>query len=185
METPPDWEEIKRIFGEAIDLKPDDRDAYIDAACGGNDEIRREVKSLLSEHEEAAHFLTSPHAVAASWAAEQDAAPRCAQLGPYRLFEVIGHGGMATVYRAERSSGDFRREVAVKVVSLAMNSEPMLQRFRLERQILADLRHPNITTLFDGGATPDGLPYLVMEYVRGVPFTQYSAAPEVSLDDCL
>jgi len=131
------WDEIKRILGEALDLPSTERAAYIERACAGDDDLRREVESLLAEHESANVFLESPHPDAMSWAVEQTASPQHARLGMYTLIEVIGQGGMGTVYRAERCTGDFRREVAIKVVSLAMNSDAVLQRFRRERQILA------------------------------------------------
>src|SRR6185369_6088874 len=85
-------------------------------------------------------------------------------LGPYRIVDHIGSGGMGSVYRARRADDVFEKEAAVKVVRRGLDIEYVLRHFRLERQIMANLEHPNIARLLDGGTTPDGLPYFVMEY---------------------
>ncbi|MBK7116654.1 MAG: serine/threonine protein kinase [Proteobacteria bacterium] len=98
------------------------------------------------------------------------------QLGAYRLLRQIGSGGMGRVWLAERGDGEYRQRVAIKLLKRGMDSDEILARFRVERQILADLSHPNIARLLDGGITPDGLPYLVMEYVEGLPLDEYCRA---------
>jgi len=105
-----------------------------------------------------------------------------ARVGPYRLLRQIGRGGMGTVYLAERDDAEFRKRVALKVVRRGMDTDDILLRFRYERQILASLEHPNIARLYDGGATPDGRPYLVMEYIEGVPITRYCDEAGLPID---
>src|SRR6202035_3027390 len=96
-----------------------------------------------------------------------------ARIGPYQIVEEIGHGGMGTVYRAVRADDQYRKQVAIKVVRGGLGDEFRVHRFRAERQILANLDHPNIARLLDGGATADGRPYVVMEYIEGRPIDQY------------
>ena len=99
-------------------------------------------------------------------------APTRESIGPYKVIERIGAGGMGAVYLAQREA-DFDQQVAIKIVPTLFEQPDMLDRFRNERQILADLDHPNIARLLDGGTTEDGLPYLVMEYVKGLPIDEY------------
>ncbi len=106
-------------------------------------------------------------------------------IGAYRIVEAIGHGGMGTVYRAVRADQQFQSEVAIKVIRRGLDSQFMLDRFRAERQILATLQHPNIARLLDGGTTGRGEPYLVMEYIRGVPLTAYCDNNQLSIADRL
>ncbi|MEQ8484702.1 MAG: protein kinase [Pseudomonadales bacterium] len=107
------------------------------------------------------------------------------QLGPYRIRETIGRGGMGEVYLAERNDGVVDQQVAIKVIGLAAPGERVRRQFQMERQILADLQHPGITTLLDGGTTADGLPYVVMERVSGLPLDRYLEQAQPSLDDRL
>src|SRR6185295_7837280 len=107
------------------------------------------------------------------------------RLGPYKIIREIGHGGMGTVYLAIRADDQFRKEVAIKVVNRGMDTDLILRRFVMERQILADLEHPNIAYLLDGGSTPDGLPYFVMEHVDGKPITEYCDAHQFTNRDRL
>ena len=102
-------------------------------------------------------------------------------IGPFRLVAGIGAGGMGTVYRAERADGGFAQQVAVKIIGTPVSHAGAARRFRAERQILASLRHPHIVSLMDGGVTPDGHAYLVMEYVDGVPIAAYCAEHALAL----
>src|SRR5262249_34948478 len=95
------------------------------------------------------------------------------RIGPYRLIRELGSGGMGSVYLAERADGQYRKKVAIKLIRRGMDSEFIIRRFRNERQILADLSHPNIAGLLDGGSTEDGLPYFVLEHVDGVRIDDY------------
>ena len=107
------------------------------------------------------------------------------RIGAFRLVEPIGHGGMGVVYRAERVDGDFGQRIAIKLLDLPSGNPEVLQRFRIERHILASLSHPHIVTLLDGGLTDQGQPYLAMEYVEGVPITAYCEDHRLALADRL
>lgn len=170
--SPDDWERVKRVFEHALTREPGERRALLEQLGDSGSPIRREVESLLEAHELPGDFLEPLPVNTRRSAAEEDAPDNYGHLGPYRLLEICGQGGMGVVYRAERADREFSRQVAIKVLSRTTGA--MLEgRFRLERQILAGLSHPGITTLFDGGTTCDGLPYLVMEYVQGKPITTH------------
>lgn len=111
--------------------------------------------------------------------------PPAEQAGPYRLVREIGRGGMGVVYLAERADGQFRKKLALKLVKRGMDTDEILHRFRHERQILASLEHPNIARLYDGGATDDGRPYLVMEYIEGEPITDYCDRQRLTVEERL
>lgn len=162
------WKRLKEIVGDAIEQPRDDRAAYVAAACDGDAELVAEVESLLAHVGDDPFLDYSPVAVG-----REDENLTGRQLGPYRLTGEIGHGGMGTVYLAERVDGTYQGQVAVKAVRRGMDTEELLRRFRTERQILASLNHPNIARLLDGGALPDGRPYLVMEYVEGRRIDRY------------
>ena len=102
------------------------------------------------------------------------------RIGPYRLVRELGQGGMGTVYLAVRDDDAFRKRVALKILKRGMDTESIVRRFRTERQILAGLDHPNIARLLDGGATADGLPYLVMEFVDGMPLAEHAESRDNS-----
>jgi serine/threonine protein kinase len=108
-----------------------------------------------------------------------------AHLGNYMLVREIGRGGMGVVYHAIRADGEFHQAVAIKVIQHSVRSPDALQRFRQERHILARLDHPSVARLFDGGATPDGYPYLVMELVDGIPIHRYCARKLLARDEIL
>jgi serine/threonine protein kinase len=166
---PPSREDFSRIeasFAEAVALPRDRREPALAASLGDRPDLRAEVEALLNAHD----------AVAAAAPPEKElrATPGAgARLGAYRLVEKIGEGGMGEVYGAERVDGAFEQRVAVKVTRATVNREDLSRRFKIERQILASLRHPNIVTLLDGGATEDGLAYFVMEYVEGTLISDY------------
>src|SRR5580700_403962 len=174
--TPEQWAEVKRLFMCAAELQPDEILDYLRRECP-NDDLRREVASLLDYSGEglvsAAAAIAS--AAAAALVEEPDPDERLigARLGPYKVEAIAGHGGMGAVYRASRDDGEYRQEVAIKLVRAAAQSPSTLQRFKRERQILARLAHPNIARLLDGGSTADGVPYLVMEFIEGEPITAW------------
>ncbi len=185
MLPPEKWARVTQIFESALETEPQHRDQFVEEACAGDEELRREVDSLLEAHEEAGDFIESPPAEAFQVAQGLGTGPSYERLGPYRLLERVGSGGMGAVYRAERDDEEFRKQVAIKIVSRGLNTEFILRRFRQERQILAGLNHPNITMLLDGGATPDGLPYFVMEFVEGKPILAYCEDRELSIRERL
>jgi serine/threonine-protein kinase len=179
------WNTIERVFDAALDRPPEERAAFLDDACGGDDALRNEVEALLAADANPPPFLEEDAAAAAAplLAGDDAVAPvPDTQVGPYRLIEQIGEGGMSVVYRAERADGHFDQHVALKLLPRYFETDRRRARFRAERQILADLEHPNIAGLLDGGVTDAGRPYLVMEYVDGAPITMYCATHDLPLD---
>jgi serine/threonine protein kinase len=162
------------LFATALDIDaPTERSAYLDRACGGDDALRARVEALLRAHAQAGSFLAAPP-VAGTVTLE---APKPLEgpgtgIGPYKLLQAIGEGGMGTVYMAEQTH-PVRRLVALKLIKAGMDTRQVLARFGAERQVLALMDHPNIARVLDAGATETGRPYFVMELVRGVPITRY------------
>ena len=178
--TPERWAQIRQIFDGALERPEVDRAAYLRVVCARDDELRREVESLLSSHDSAGDFLDKPAAnisgmtrTLISSGVELPEYPPGYRVGPYELQKCIGRGGMGSVWLATRFDNDFKKRVAIKLVKRGMDTQEILRRFRLERQVLAGLMHPNIAALIDGGSTADGLPYLVMEYVEGIRIDHY------------
>jgi tetratricopeptide (TPR) repeat protein len=165
------WERIEELFNAAIELPEAGRTEFLDRACAGQPELRREVESLLTAESEGARAI--PEAVG-RLAASIEPEGEGARVGPYRLLRKLGEGGMGVVYLAHRDDDEFRQEVALKLVRV--RAALAVTRFRHERQILAALEHPNIARLFDGGTTAGGTPYLVMEHVRGEHITAHCEA---------
>ena len=177
--TPERWAQIRQIFDGALERSEVDRAAYLRVVCARDDDLRREVESLLASHDSAGTFLDKP---AASFSTTQTMIssgmdiqdyPPGHRVGAYELQKCIGRGGMGSVWLATRFDNEFKKQVAIKLVKRGMDTQEILRRFRLERQVLAGLTHPNIAALIDGGSTPDGLPYLVMEYVEGIRIDRY------------
>jgi serine/threonine protein kinase len=163
------WSEAKRIFGEALERNAEHRSEYLARACGADSELYREVLSLLENHDGANSFFEQPLA-----AAIQPPDPLIGKrVGLYKILRQIGLGGMGTVYLAERADDQFRKRVALKAVRPDLFTEHALRRFQNERQTLAVLDHPSIIKLLDGGTTGEGVPYLVTEYVEGLPIDRY------------
>ena len=160
------WIRLKEIFAGATDLAPEARPAWIEQACGADTELRGEVEALLRAHDRVGAFLETP---AAPSPAPDPALLPGRRIGPYEIERELGHGGMGAVYLALRADDAFEKRVAIKVTRGALGSPEAVERFKRERQILARLEHPNIARLLDGGATEDGLPYFVMEYIEGRP----------------
>jgi eukaryotic-like serine/threonine-protein kinase len=173
--NPARWQQLKSAFDEALQLDPSQRSGYIDEVCALDRELRNELESMLAAHEQVRdEFLHTPAAAldafrdlsgADSWAGKR--------IGPYQLVREIGTGGMGEVYLARRVDAEFNQQVAVKLIRSGQDSAAVVRRFKAERQILASLDHPNIAKLMDGGRTAQGQPYFVMEYVPGVPVTEY------------
>ncbi|MBL8167376.1 MAG: protein kinase [Acidobacteria bacterium] len=171
--TPERWQRVEELFQTVIEQPNAAREAYLTRACGGDEELRREVLSLLA-HEVADTFLQDPiKTAAASLSAEPRDELIGQRIGAYRVTSLLGRGGMGEVYAAVRADQQFEQQVAIKIIRRGMDSEFIRERFLRERQILAQLEHPFIARLLDGGTTPDGLPYFVMEFVAGEPITSY------------
>jgi serine/threonine protein kinase len=183
------WKVVEDLFHRALEVPESERLAFIEENSGGDPEIIREVQSLISSDTAAS---TSSFAAAAVkkalfnfHAVETAATAPGRKVGPYRLEKELGRGGMGTVYLASRDDDTYEKKVAIKLVRRGMDTDFILARFRRERQILAQLEHPNIARLLDGGATEDGLPYLVMEYVPGVTISEYAQTNDLTLEQRL
>ena len=182
--SPEQWLRVKELFNQAFERPEGERDSFLAEACHGDEELRREVSTLLRSHREAGGVLDSP--IAAVFAAELRQDPMVGRaIGTYRIIRRIGRGGMGSVYLAERADEQFRRLVAIKAVNADLVDAETLRRFQNERQTLAALDHPNIIKLLDGGATEDGAPYLVMDYVDGQPIDEYCNARQLSIAERL
>ena len=167
------WVRIEHLFYAALELEPDSRPLFLDQACRDDAELRKEVESLLQMDSQTMGFLRKPVLDAAQQiTAKEELSGK--RIGAYQLLRVLGEGGMGKVYLAARADDLYRKEVAIKTVQGGLGqNRAMLLRFRSERQILANLDHPAIARLLDGGITDDGLPYLVMEYVNGIRVDDY------------
>lgn len=166
------WRQIETLFHRASELEKEARTEFLEGACKGDAELRSEVESLLSSSDQTLADLRS--AVQSEASSLIGTGIRTDRIGPYRLIRLLAEGGMGAVYLGERADNQYRRTVAIKLLHLGlMHSQALQLRFRTERQILANLDHPNIARLLDGGIAGDGSPYLVMEYVDGVAIDEY------------
>lgn len=182
---PERWQQIRKVFDEAVAFSPEERATFLDRACGDDAELRREVESLLvSDGQAGTQFLNRPAVDLAEPLAEGPVRLG-RRIGPYNVLEELGRGGMGEVYRAARADGQYEKEVAIKLVRGGYDTAAVLNRFRHERQILASLDHPNIARLLDGGTTGEGTPYLVMELIEGTPIDQYCDAHQVTITERL
>ncbi|MBI2836844.1 MAG: protein kinase [Acidobacteria bacterium] len=154
------WRRVNEIFHAASEIDPGRRQEFLSEACAGDAKLMDEVQSLLDSGDAAPGFIEEPAAVLVArsmpfgentWTAPQ-------RIGPYQIVDLIGHGGMGTVYRAVRVDGEYSKTVAIKLVRQGMDGDYLRRRFLAERQILANLDHRNIARLLDGAATEDGLP---------------------------
>jgi non-specific serine/threonine protein kinase/serine/threonine-protein kinase len=188
--NPERWARVEEIFQEALDCPPAERASFIEEQCGSDSELRAQIENLVGNHSTGNPFLESPiwtdslffrttlkDKIAESIEDEIDFADERdtifgQRIGAYWLEREIGRGGMGIVFLATRAE-DFRQKVAIKIVKRGMDTDFILRRFRQERQVLAALEHPNIARLLDGGTTEDGRPFLVMEYIEGLPIDRF------------
>jgi len=167
-----DRQRIDNLFLAAVELPSEERSAFLRANCGGDVLLQMEVESLLaSDVGDDSDIEDVVRTVAASLFDTQDLIGQ--RLGLYRIIREIGRGGMGSVYLAVRDDAEYHKEVAIKIVRRGFDTADVLERFRYERQILAHLEHPYIARLFDGGTTPAGVPFFVMEYIEGRPVDLY------------
>ncbi|HEX8251343.1 MAG TPA: protein kinase [Pyrinomonadaceae bacterium] len=182
---------IQQLFSDALELRAQERAEFLFAACAGDAELRREVESLLESDEPQSSFLQSrafeisASEIAAQVLESEEAAAVGKLVGAYRIVREIGRGGMGTVYLAERTDGQFQKRVAIKLLRRGLENEAVIRRFQNERQILADLEHPNIARLIDGGTTENGLPYFVMEYVEGLTVSHFCSEQNLTIEERL
>jgi len=187
---PTRWKRIQELFARAVELPDGEREALLAAACGDDEALRDEVRSLL--HADATgHSFLDGRAIDALGGAPALAADEGADavegrvIGPYRLVRRIGVGGMGAVYLAERADGQFEQRIALKIIKRGMDSDEILRRFHYERQILARLAHPHIARLLDGGVSEEGVPYFTLEYVDGEPIDRYCDAHGLRIEERL
>jgi serine/threonine-protein kinase len=176
-----DRQRIEDLFEQALDRPESERGAWLETLT--DREAARRVAALLDAHSRADGILDRPGPAGPDGSSGQDE-PRLDRLGPYRVMEELGRGGMGVVYLARREDA-FMRRVALKVVRPTEAVGDLVERFEAERQIMASLSHPNIAQLLDGGLDGNGRPYLVMEYVDGLPITDFCAREGLSLDERL
>jgi eukaryotic-like serine/threonine-protein kinase len=169
-----DWPTLQRVFDEAVQKPADQRAQFLEEHCASDPALKRQVESLLRGLDDFDAAI-SPAKIRESLEAELPES-----IGPYRILSLLGRGGMGAVYLAERADAEFRLKVAIKVSRNPLFDESSRMRFRVERQILANLSHPNIARLLDGGTTAGGVPFIVMEYVDGIPITEWCARPGVT-----
>jgi eukaryotic-like serine/threonine-protein kinase len=174
------WQRVASLFDEAVELEGAERAAHLDACCAGDEALRADVESLLQSDADgtglAARLIDSPAMSREAWR-ELTASSSVVGLtiGPWRVVREIGRGGMGVVYLAERADGQYEQRAALKLVRASGDPVGVRRRFLRERQILAQLEHPHITRLLDGGVTPAGEPYFALEYIDGEPLLDHVA----------
>jgi len=178
VETKQEWEKIKEVFGAALECNPSERAAFLEQACGGDLSLRQEVESLIRAHETSSNLWQQPF---------RPGPPENIEgrfIGPYQLLKKLGEGGMGQVWLAQQTA-PLQRKVALKLIRWGMYDDTLLHRFQAERQSLAVMDHPAIAKVFDAGATSEGQPYFVMEYVAGAPITDYCDQKKLKIPDRL
>jgi tRNA A-37 threonylcarbamoyl transferase component Bud32 len=172
---------LRRVFDALVDLTPEQRLAEIEARNDLDDTARRHLRDLLQIDAASTHLTASPALMAL-----RASAPRIGtRVGPYRIDAELGEGGMGSVYRAQRVDGGIEQQVAVKIARRDLLDDTALARFRVERQVLALLQHPQIAAMYDVGELDDGTPYIVMEYVQGRPLLDDAGARQLGLRERL
>lgn len=192
--TPERWQHIKTIVQTVLTLSEPKRNEYITYACREDGELRSEIEKLLQaiEKSEEARFMDRLNIerenlsadLSDQWHAISSRIDLIGkQIGLYKITELLGTGGMGSVFKAERSDGNFNQTVAIKLIRKGFESDENIKRFQMEQEILARLRHHNIAQLYDGGFTTDGTPFLVMEYVNGTPIDEYCNEHKLTIDE--
>lgn len=181
---------IEQIFSEALECEPSEQAAFLAKACHRDTKLQHEIESLLDSYSQNENFLQAPAFDLSviditKKVIEEDSLAIGKNIGSYRIERQIGCGGMGAVYLATRADGQFNKQVAIKLLRGVNETEEIVRRFHNERQILADLEHPFIARLIDGGTTENGTPYFVMEYVEGVPVDRYCDEQNLSLEERL
>lgn len=185
------WKQLEDIVDQALTLRGSERTTFIDKKCKGNRQLKSEVTDLLESIEKSEGYLENTSSGLSSYfrsltpdiSISGNSSLIGQQIGAYRISELIGYGGMGSVFKAERSDGSFDHTVALKIIRRGMDTPSNVARFKREQQILAGLNHPNIARLYDGGVTQDGLPYLIMEYIDGKPITEYCDDNRLTIDE--
>ncbi len=186
--------DLNELFDRAVTLEGEVREKFLREQCAGDTEALSELRALLAADEAASQDLAWQRTALENAAMETREASRSnpvtdpaigEMVGAYRITAVIGAGGMGKVYRAVRADTQYEKNVALKRIKRGLDADQITTRFRSERQILANLEHPNIARLLDGGADREGMPYLVMEFIEGVTPAAYANANHLRIDDRL
>jgi serine/threonine protein kinase/Tfp pilus assembly protein PilF len=178
------WRRVEELFESALDLPPEQRESFLAGNCGEDLELYSHVDAMLAadENENSLDSGVGDLGAAALLARESELDRNIGRrIGNYKIVREIGRGGMGAVYEAARADAEFEQRAAIKLIKRGMDTDFILRRFRHERQILANLNHPFIARLFDGGTTDDGLPYFVMEFVEGEPINQFCEQKDLDL----
>ena len=190
------WNRMQDILDAVLDLEGADREKELRRRCGTDQQLYTDISQLLAHESDAPSYLDNPALDLINTRAGSNTNESFATLekqielddsivDSYRLCEPLGAGGMGVVYRAERNRGDFEQQVAIKFLSHWQGNRAQVERFQREQQLLADLQHPRIAKLFDGGLTERGQPYLIMEYVSGKPIDQYCEQQQLNIEQRL
>jgi len=179
-------ERAEEIFFTMLEIAQSDRESFLEQACGTEPALKQTVTSMLEDLEKASDFFerTAQQLTLPDDLNEYEELSIGAQIGSYRILKVLGEGGSSKVYEAEQLE-PITRKVALKILKLGMDTRSLIQRFETERQTLAKLEHPNISQVYDAGATASGRPYFVMELVHGIPITDYCNKFQLSIDNRL
>ena len=186
--TPERWQQVKQVLATALELDPVERVSYLDRSYATDASLRGDIAPLLASEERLKdQFLdgTDLAAAAAAVISPDENFWVGRRVGPYKVVEQIGSGGMGEVYRAFRADDQYRKVVALKFVRAGQYSNDVFARFKNERQILAGLDHPNLAKLLDGGTSEEGMPYFVMELIDGQPITEYCNEHDLSIRERL
>jgi serine/threonine-protein kinase len=175
------WQKVQSLFHEAADLPASQQRVFLETQCGDDAGLVSQVLILLEEDARGGSLLDGDVAEVASqiFGDPSSASLPFKEFGPYRIKQALGEGGMGVVYLAQRE--DLGNEVAIKILRDAWVSPARRERFNAEQRTLAQLNHPSIARLYDADTSPDGTPFFVMEYVEGVPLTEYCKTQQCSM----
>jgi eukaryotic-like serine/threonine-protein kinase len=180
------WQELKRIFSRAIELEGKEREKYLEKACKDKPELLEEVLSLLKAHHNSGPLDQSlDHIKQSALSGFDFQSMKGKKIGPYKIIDTLGQGGMGNVYLADRDDKQFDQKVALKLLPTGFTTENQTKRFFSERQILATLSHKNIARLHDGGITGAGQPWFAMEYIQGKPIDEYCNHNKLTVNERL
>lgn len=181
---PGQWQRLNEVFAAALEVAPEKQGELLQHACNGDERLRQEAEAMLraARQADSRGFLASDVFADGAQVLVANEIPPGTVIGPYRVVREIGRGGMGAVYLARREG--FHQQVALKIIKRGMDTDAIVRRFVLERDVLASLNHPNIARLLDGGTT-DGLPFIVMEYVEGETITEFCDQKRLTIDERL
>src|ERR1700722_15688556 len=165
------WSRVQALFNNAVDLSPSTQRTYLERECADDSTLIQKVLSMIEEDARGDSLLDRDVGLVAENVLSDGAIPSFKQVGPYQIVRMLGEGGMGVVYLAARN--DLGNMVAIKILRDAWLSPARRERFSSERRTLAQLNHPSIARLYDADSLPDGTPWFAMEYVEGVPLTEY------------